>query len=142
MRMSIVTAFFLLPGLSIPAAADLKVCNSTAEEITVAAAWVNPRGGFISQGWWTLRPCGGCETVVLSNETSDPNNYFFHAHGGGLRWEGSDRFCTKRAAFKISGNSNCASRGFDARGFQHVRSPSGNMTQTLTGRGSSGRVCR
>jgi uncharacterized membrane protein len=135
-----VTAVLMLPSLSLPVKADFKVCNNTADKVTVAAAWVNPRGGFISQGWWGIRACGGCETVVLSSETSDPRNYFFHAHGGGLRWEGDSRFCTTRKAFKIIGNQNCAARGFDVNGFQHVTSRSGNLTQTLTGRSSSG-VC-
>jgi uncharacterized membrane protein len=136
-----VAAAMILPGMSLPVKADLKICNRTADRVTVAAAYVNPRGGFISEGWWNIQPCGDCKTVVLSSETSDPHNYFFHAHGGGLRWEGSDRFCTSRSKFTVVGNRNCAARGFDVTGFRHVTSSSGKLTQTLTGRSSSGRVC-
>jgi uncharacterized membrane protein len=137
---SAVTALLISPMIALPVAADFKVCNRTADPVTVAAAWVNPRGGFISEGWWKIRACGGCETVVLSSETSDPHNYFFHGHGGGLRWEGRDRFCTTARRFKIVGHQNCAGRGFNVTGFRHVTSTSGNVTQTLSGRSRSG-VC-
>ncbi|MGD9544691.1 MAG: hypothetical protein AB7F41_10740 [Methylocystis sp.] len=32
------------------AQADFTVCNRTPDQVTVAAAWVSPRGGFISEG--------------------------------------------------------------------------------------------
>jgi uncharacterized membrane protein len=141
LRAGAITTVLILSGLSLPAKADFTICNRTAESVDVTAAYVNPNGGFISEGWWTLRPCGGCELVVLSRETSDPHNVFFHGHGGGRVWEGRDRFCTKQSAFKIVGNQNCAARGFGVRGFRHVTSKSGNHTTTLTGKTSSGKVC-
>jgi uncharacterized membrane protein len=77
LRAGAITTVLILSGLSLPAKADFTICNRTAESVDVAAAYVNPKGGFISEGWWTLRPCGGCELVVLSRETSDPHNVFF-----------------------------------------------------------------
>jgi uncharacterized membrane protein len=141
MQAGAATAALILSGASPPAKADFTICNRTAEKMTVAAAYVNPSGGFISEGWWTLAPCGGCEVVVLSSETSDPHNVFFQAHGGGLVWEGTSRFCTTRKAFKIVGNQNCAARGLDTTAFRHVTSSSGNHTTNLTGKTSSGKVC-
>jgi uncharacterized membrane protein len=141
MRVGAVATALMLSGLSLPAKADFTICNRTAESVDVMAAWVNPNGGFISEGWWTLRACGGCEVVVLSRETSDPHNVFYYAHGGGLVWKGEDRFCMKQSAFKIIGNHNCAGRGFGAKGFRHVTSQSANIKTTLSGRTTSGKVC-
>src|SRR5437879_4942628 len=94
-RAAAVTAAVIVSGSSLPAKADFTICNKTAESVTVAVAYVNPRGGFISEGWWKVGACGGCKLVVLSTETSDPHNVFYHAHGGGNVWEGESRFCTK-----------------------------------------------
>jgi len=134
------TAAVILSGLSLPAKADLTVCNRTADPLTVAVAYVNPSGGFISEGWWTLPACGGCKFVLSSSETTDPHNVFVHAHGGGLRWEGTSHFCTAKKAFTIVGNRNCEARGFKETSFMHVTSESGSHTTNLRGRTSSG-VC-
>ncbi|MEF3367473.1 DUF1036 domain-containing protein [Methylocystis sp. 9N] len=135
----IACASFLLAPI---AKADFKICNRTPESITVAAAWVSPSGGFVSEGWWTLRACGGCETVVLRSETSDPHNYFFYAHAGAKEWRGDSMFCTTRSAFRISDAKRCPlKRRGEMKGFIHVTSGSGNQTRTLTGRSSSGGVC-
>ena len=80
--------------------------------------------------------------MVLSRETSDPHNYFFYAHGGGKEWRGDFAFCTTESAFKIGDAKRCLlGRRGSMKGFIHVTSSSGNHTQTLTGRSSSGRVC-
>jgi uncharacterized membrane protein len=44
------------------------VCNRSAKDVQVSIAYVNPgsRGGFISEGWWKLRACGGCATRMTS----------------------------------------------------------------------------
>jgi uncharacterized membrane protein len=125
----------MLPSLSLPVKADLKICNRTADPVTVAVGYVNPGGGFISEGWWTIGQCGGCQTVVLSRETSDPHNYWYYAQG----WEGEFQLCTTTNSFKIRnrGNIDCEERRLRARGFNHVTSGSGNVTQNLTG----GRRC-
>lgn len=125
-----------------PAQADFTVCNRTPDQVTVASAWVSPRGGFTSEGWWKLRACGGCERVVLSSETSDPHNYFFYAHGAGREWRGGSAFCTTRGAFKIGDAKRCLlGRRGQMKNFVRVTSRSGNHTHSLTGRSSSGAVC-
>lgn len=145
LHLSLATAFTLAIACCAfaPAArADLTVCNRTPEQVTVAAAWVSPTGGFTSEGWWKLRACGGCERVVLRSETSDPHNYFFYAHGGGREWRGDSSFCTTPGAFKIGDAKRCVfGRRGQMKNFVHVTSSSGNHTHSLTGRSSSGRVC-
>src|SRR5262245_7457781 len=100
--------------LSLPANADFTVCNHSTENVSVAIAYVSPHGGFTSEGWWSLRACGECKKVMNRNQTTDPHNVFFHAHGGGLVWEGRDHFCTRGDAFTMNGKS-CAAR--DMKGF-------------------------
>ena len=102
------------------AKADLTVCNSTPDQITVASAWVSPSGGFTSEGWWKLRACGGCERVVLRSETSDPHNYFFYAHGGGREWRGNSNFCTNSG--RIQDRQRQALRVWTTRPDEELRS--------------------
>src|SRR5262245_8718844 len=52
----------------------------------VAIAYVNPSGGFISEGWWTLAR-GGCKTVLLPSDTSDHKNVFYYQKAGALSKE-------------------------------------------------------
>jgi uncharacterized membrane protein len=128
-----------------PARADYTICNRTSGDVLVAVGYVNPGGGFVSEGWWTLRAGGHCEALVLDHETTDRHNYFFYAKevGGGSVWEGGTRLCTTSRAFKIVGHQTggnwCADNGFDDRYFNHVESGSGNHTTNLTG-GSGGGV--
>jgi len=139
MRTSVITAGFVLSG-ALPVKADFTICNKTPVEVTVAAGYVNPKGGFISEGWWKLRPCGGCELVVAEGDTTDRHHYFYRAEApDGVR-EGPHRFCTKRGSFKISGNQNCAARGFEEKGFTQVESRSGNHTSNITG-SVGGKTC-
>lgn len=134
-------AIFLLVGT--PVKADWVICNKTAEKMDVAVAYVNPAGGFISEGWWTLQYCGGCATVMRSTETSDHADLFFHARGKGRVMDGETRFCTKGGAFKIGDHANCQERGLTATSFQHTTSKvtaGGTHTTLLTGN-VPGRVC-
>jgi uncharacterized membrane protein len=127
---AIVTAL-ILPSLSLPAKAGLKVCNKTKETVDVAVAYVNPAGGFISEGWFTFRPCEPCGQVVKSSDTSDPHNYFIYAtsrQGGG--WSGRSAFCVRSGAFKFRDAKRCASG--EMKGFLHATSPSGNLSYDLT----------
>ena len=119
--------------------ADWTICNRTADSMRVAVAYVNPRGGFISEGWWTLRACGGCATVVLRSETSDPNNVFFHAESPeGTRIDGNSQFCVGRSPFKMDGKGQCN----DTRSFQHAAvNLDRNFTTTINPPNNAGRRC-
>jgi uncharacterized membrane protein len=65
----------ILPSLSLPAKAGFKIYNKTKETVDVAVAYVNRAGGFISEGWFTFRPCQPRDELISSSETSDPHHY-------------------------------------------------------------------
>ncbi len=129
----------LLVGFSTDTQASWDICNKVAEDMRVAIAYVNPAGGFISEGWWTLRSCGGCATVLLREETSDPRNVFYRAEGrDGSLIEGTSQFCVGRSPFKMNGQGNCN----DRRGFLHKEIDlDRGWTSNITGRSGSGSVC-
>jgi uncharacterized membrane protein len=115
---------------SLPANADLRVCNHTRQTLTVAVGYIDSRG-FVSEGWWDVLTCR-CELLVPTNKTSDPHNVFYYATApDGQRWQGESAFCTRSDAFTHVGR-NCRS-GFHQRNFVHVESPSGNNKQHLRG---------
>jgi uncharacterized membrane protein len=99
-----------------------RVCNHLNEKVDVAIAYVNPHGGFISEGWWPLEARGACATVMVRSQTSDPRNVFIRVQNtrGTAVVDGTDRFCAKDDdAFTIIGNRNCAGRGYESRTYQH-----------------------
>src|SRR5215468_10982842 len=62
-----------------------KVCNRTADNMTVAIAYSNSFGQIITEGWWTIRACGGCATVVGAEKARalpDKRNAYLYAHVG------------------------------------------------------------
>jgi len=95
MTMRAVAAAFILASLSLPAEAGLRVCNKATEKVHVAVAYVNPAGGFISEGWFTFQPCEACSQVVSSDKTSDPTTYFVYAK----TQQGGD--CQETASFAL-----------------------------------------
>ncbi len=122
----------ILLGMSLPAAAGLQVCNKTKETVDVAVAYVNPAGGFISEGWFTFKPCEPCGRVVNSSDTSDPHHYFVYAKSRqGGAWSGGSSFCVRSgSAFKFKDAQRCV--GGQKKGFIHLTSASGNHSQNLT----------
>jgi uncharacterized membrane protein len=132
-------ALFLVMGFLTDAQAAWRICNRTAENKLVAIAYVNPRGGgFLSEGWWELRPCGGCATVLQASTTSDPDNVFLRVEGPGGVIEGSSIFCVGKTPFTTFGKGRCA----DKRAFEHKQiNIRGNFTTNIRGRSASGRVC-
>jgi uncharacterized membrane protein len=144
-RHGIAFAAFFLCAFPLTATAGLTVCNATADPVSVAVSYVSPRGGFVSEGWWKLNACRGCQELVLDSDTSDRHNYFIYAKevGGSSVWEGNSPRCTTSKRFKISGpqtaNGWCTSRGYAVHMFKHVPSRSGNHKETLTGVTRSGR---
>lgn len=99
------------------------VCNRTGQPMDIAIAYVNPgsRGGFISEGWWGLNACGGCATVLMRHETSDPRNVFLYAHNkGNAIVTGSSRMCRMNPKHTIIGNDRCVQRGFQDGYYQRI----------------------
>src|SRR5215213_2517903 len=131
-------ALFLVMSFLTDAQAAWRICKRTAENKLVAIAYVNPRGGgFLSEGWWELRSCGGCATVLHARTTSDPDNVFLRVEGPGGVIEGSSIFCVGKTPFTTFGKGRCA----DKRAFEHKQiNIRGNFTTNIRGRSASGRV--
>ncbi|MFL5279973.1 MAG: DUF1036 domain-containing protein [Rhodopila sp.] len=118
--------FFFLTAFSANAQASWQICNRTSEKMSVAIAYVDSaHGGFISQGWWQLRECGGCATVMSSGQTGDPN-VFFRAEGSeGTEFSGGDHFCVSGSEpfkYRNAGTKDCQNRSLTVS-FSHSPPP-------------------
>jgi uncharacterized membrane protein len=129
-------AVITLLGCLTQAQAAWEICNKTPDEMSVAIAYVNPGGGFISEGWWNLRACGGCKKVLVPSDTSDHKNVFYRAEGGGTI-EGDSQFCVSNSSFKMNGKGNCPVK----KGFRHKEINLADWRTNITGQSPSGRVC-
>ena len=103
-RLALILAGLLLTGLTLgaaPAYADLRVCNQTADPISVALGYRAERG-WQSEGWWVAAP-SQCATVFQGNL----NSRFFYLFAaddiGGGAWDGSVYMCTRDDSFTIFG---------------------------------------
>jgi len=103
---------------SLPARADLKLCNTTTSRIGVAIGY-SDAAGWATEGWWTL-PAQTCETLYKGPLTS--RYWYVHAidYDGGGEWAGQSFMCTKDKAFTIKGVQDCTKRGFNRTGFFEV----------------------
>jgi len=108
-------------GNTAEAQGSWRVCNRLNEKILVAIAYVNPRGGFISEGWWPLRAGGACATVMVRSQTSDPRNVFLRVEDtrDNALVDGTSRFCATDDEHTIIGNQNCAGRGYKTLTYKH-----------------------
>jgi uncharacterized membrane protein len=101
-----------------PALADLRVCNQTANPISVALGYRAERG-WQSEGWWVAPPTK-CATVYQGAL----NSRFFYIFAaddiGGGAWDGSVFMCTRDETFTIFGVEDCLARGYERTGFFEV----------------------
>ena len=133
----VMVAAMVLGSALVAEAQSWTICNKLLEERDVAIAYVNPgsRGGYISEGWWVLKPCG-CMKVLLRKETSDPHNVFLRAtdKNGNVVIEGESRMCSASFKHTIVGNDNCKRRGFEDAKYRHLNvNIDKNHTTNLTG---------
>jgi uncharacterized membrane protein len=114
-----------------PAEAAFKVCNKSDLAARVALGRFDGRQ-WASQGWWTVAPKTCAQ--LLTGPLQARYYYLYASDGAGGTWEGKTHFCTKPdAKFLTQGRNDCASRGFDRRGFFEVdtgKSP--EWTQSLS----------
>lgn len=105
--------FMLLATL--PARADLRVCNQTANPVSVALGYKSERG-WQSEGWWIANP-DDCAVVVLGD--LQRRYYYLYAVDdiGGGTWEGTAFMCTQNESFTIIGVEDCLARGYERTGF-------------------------
>ena len=121
LRLGLALLVVLLGGMFVsisPAFADLRVCNQTADPVSVALGYRAERG-WQSEGWWVAQP-SQCATVFQGNL----NARFFYLFAaddiGGGAWDGSVYMCTRDDSFTIFGIEDCLARGYERTGFFEV----------------------
>ena len=104
----------LAPG---PASADFRLCNNTANRLSIAFAYSLGQG-WTSEGWWNLKPAA-CETLLRGQLAAQ----FYYVYGmdeRGGEWKGKAFMCSRDREFKIEGRDDCFVRGYDRTGFFEV----------------------
>lgn len=100
------------------ALADLRICNETANPISIALGY-RSESGWQSEGWWVARP-EVCATVYQG----DLQARFYYVYAvddvGGGAWDGSVYMCTRDESFTIFGVEDCLARGYERTGFFEV----------------------
>jgi uncharacterized membrane protein len=101
-----------------PAEAQLRVCNNTNENISIAVAYKTAQtDGFASKGWFNA-DAGECSVVI--GGPLQYRYYYIHADGAASTWAGDYSACTAESKFNYSGGANCASSGFGTDRFFRV----------------------
>jgi uncharacterized membrane protein len=119
-RVPVTTLGWAAIGLmfSTPAAADLKLCNSTASRVGVAIGYQD-KEGWATEGWWNIAS-QTCETLLKGPV---PSRFIYvHAvdYDRGGEWAGKNDMCTGEKSFTIRGVQDCPSRGYKSTGFFEV----------------------
>lgn len=101
-----------------PARADLRVCNQSVNQVSIALGYRADKG-WQSEGWWVAPP-KQCAVVFQG----DLHSRFFYLYvaddiGGGA-WDGSVFMCTRDESFTIFGVEDCLARGYERTGFFEV----------------------
>ena len=100
-----------------PALADLRVCNNSANRVSVALAYTDGQG-WVSEGWWNLKSLD-CATL-LRGALAAEYYYVYAMDERGGEWKGKAFMCTSDREFKIVGRQDCFVRGYDRTGFFEV----------------------
>lgn len=110
-----------LAGLAVtatPAQAELRICNETANLISVSLGYRADRG-WMSEGWWQAPP-GDCRTLYQG----DLERRFYYLYAvddvGGGAWDGDVFMCTRDETFTIFGVEDCLARGYERTGFFEI----------------------
>ncbi|MDA8870001.1 DUF1036 domain-containing protein [Rhizobiaceae bacterium] len=111
-------AFAASVANSVPARADLKLCNDTERLVGVALGYRSDTK-WVSEGWWRIPP----ETCASVIEGDLATRYvYLHAENAGAKekWLGRVFMCTSPKMFRIEGRQDCFARGHDRSGFFEV----------------------
>jgi uncharacterized membrane protein len=105
-------------GLALPGAAraDLKFCNHTTQQVTVAIGY-SADGEWTSEGWWTVDP-NQCKTPI--GDALKNRYYYYYAESDSNKWDGDYIFCTQDKKFTIVGDKDCKSRGYAPEQFREI----------------------
>jgi uncharacterized membrane protein len=121
LRLALMLAGFVLTALAFsaaPARADLRVCNQSQNQVSIALGY-RVEKGWQSEGWW-IAPPAKCAIVYQG----DLHSRFFYLYvaddiGGGA-WDGKVFMCTRDESFTIFGVEDCLARGYERTGFFEV----------------------
>jgi uncharacterized membrane protein len=105
-------------AVTAPARADLRVCNESANLVSVALGYRAERG-WQSEGWWQAPP-GECR-VLYQGDLPGRYYYIYAADDvGGGEWNGTYFMCTRDESFTIFGVEDCLARGYERTGFFEI----------------------
>jgi len=121
LRLALAMLAFAIAALAlsaVPARADLRVCNQSSDQVSIALGY-RAQKGWESEGWW-VAPAGKCAIVYQG----DLHSRFFYLYvaddiGGGT-WDGKNFMCTRDETFTIFGVEDCLARGYEQTGFFEV----------------------
>jgi uncharacterized membrane protein len=121
LRILLVLLGLALSALSLsaaPARADLRICNQSTNQVSIALGYRADKG-WQSEGWWVAPP-QNCAIVYQG----DLHSRFFYLYvaddiGGGA-WDGTNFMCTRDESFTIFGVEDCLARGYERTGFFEV----------------------
>jgi uncharacterized membrane protein len=143
MKSQIASLLLLCAGCALPANAwaELRFCNRTGSNISVAIAWVqkdapgtttNQHRGVTLEGWWIFAP-GECASV--SDLHVGQHWVYYHAHSSQGTWAGRAMLCVPTRRFTTGGQFRSASDGCPtgtvSRGFHRIDSDARTFTMTL-----------
>ncbi|MCB1492796.1 MAG: DUF1036 domain-containing protein [Rhodobiaceae bacterium] len=111
-------AAFALMGSTVPARADLVVCNKTENRVGIALGYKDDKG-WATEGWWNISG-NACETLLRGPLVS--RYYYIYAldYDAGGEWTGSAYMCSQDKTFTIRGINECSERGYDRTGFLEI----------------------
>lgn len=116
--MALAIAGMALGTGSLPARADLKLCNNTLSRVGVAIGYKDKKG-WASEGWWTIES-NKCLPLIKGALIARYYYVFALDYEKGGSWGGKSNFCTRDKIFTIRGYQDCVDRGYQKVGFFEV----------------------
>lgn len=123
-RIALMLAGLVIGALTVsaaPARADLRVCNQSSNQVSIALGYRADKG-WQSEGWW-VAPAQKCAVVYQGDLSVVKSSYFYLYVAddiGGGAWDGSVYMCTRDESFTIFGVEDCLARGYERTGFFEV----------------------
>lgn len=113
-----ILAIAAVSGSSIPASAELKLCNTTSSRVGVAIGY-RDKERWATEGWWNVAS-NTCEVLLKGKLIA--RYYYIHAvdYDRGGEWSGKDTMCTTDKAFTVFGVKDCVKRGYKRTGFFEI----------------------
>ncbi|MDJ0630069.1 MAG: DUF1036 domain-containing protein [Rhodobacter sp.] len=103
--------------LSSAAQADLRFCNETDADISIAIGYKDGEA-WTSEGWWNAAP-GDCSTPVSGDLTK--RYYYYRVTSPTMDFPTENYFfCTSAKVFTIVGDTDCKARGYDRNPFNEL----------------------